>query len=92
MPLTLRSAQRTRPGESDKDDYEVLSGRMPLGRIYRRSGPSGHAFPWVWSIDAVQASPGVMVTAGSVNTLEEAKAEVAKNWRKWLAWAALQET
>jgi hypothetical protein len=65
---------------------------MLLGRMYRRGGSSDGAFPWVWSIDGLQASPGVMVTAGSVDTLEEAKAEIAKNWRKWLAWAALQES
>ena len=30
-------------------------------------------------------------SSGSVQTLEGAKAEFAKNWRKWLAWAGLME-
>jgi hypothetical protein len=32
-----------------------------------------------------------MKLSAITNTLEDAKAELAFNWRKWLAWANLKE-
>jgi len=39
----------------------------------------------------LDAGPGVMMTLGTANTLDEAEADLAKNWRKWLTWAGLNE-
>jgi hypothetical protein len=33
----------------------------------------------------------VVTMSGKVATLEIAKTQLAANWRKWLAWAGLQE-
>ena len=91
MALLLRRAQGNRPGDWNDDDYDVMSNQMAVGRIYRRTGGPPEAPAWVWSILNVHAGPGIMVSSGSVQTLDDAKAEFAKNWRKWLAWAGLME-
>jgi hypothetical protein len=59
--------------------YAVLSGEMTVGTTYRTTeGARGDGFAW-WIAPAI-ASP-----KGFVPTLDEAKAELAANWRKWLA-------
>jgi hypothetical protein len=35
------------------------------------------------------APPAVMQIVGNAATLQEAQQELAENWRRWLAWAAL---
>jgi hypothetical protein len=81
------------PGPDDlngEEHFYVMSNRMPLGRISRRRGTK-NGISWVWSINGVIASPGVMATMGAASTLDEAQAELTKNWRKWLAWSGLQD-
>ena len=65
---------------------------MAVGRIYRRTGGLAEAPAWVWTILNVHAGPGIMMSNGVVNTLDEAKAELAKNWRKWLVWVGFTTT
>jgi hypothetical protein len=91
MALVLRKAQGNRPGDWNDDDYDVMSNKMAVGRKYRRTGGPPDTPAWVWSILNVHAGPGIMISNGVVNTLDEAKAELAKNWRKWLAWAGLHD-
>ena len=46
---------------------------------------------WYWAINGVHAGPSVIKKDGRTATLDEAKAEFAKNWHAWLAWAGLKE-
>ena len=71
---------------ADREDYDVLSGRMVVGRISQKASAE-----WVWSITGLHASPGIMVSVGRMPTLEEAKGEMEKNWHRWLEWARLHE-
>jgi hypothetical protein len=60
-----------------------------VGRIYEdRTAPE--ALRWYWTLNGVHA-PRIATTSGKVATLDRAKAQLAENWRKWLAWAGLQE-
>jgi hypothetical protein len=59
-------------------------------------GQSMSALPGYFRHQPVQlwqepASPDVMTISDLAETLEEAKTQLAINWRKWLAWANLQE-
>jgi hypothetical protein len=38
-----------------------------------------------------QIAPAIASPKGFTRTLEEAKAELAANWRKWLAYAGLKD-
>jgi hypothetical protein len=55
MALILRKAQGNRPGDWNEDDYDVMSGRMTVGRIYRRTGSPPNAPTWTWVIQNVHA-------------------------------------
>jgi len=83
MPLSLQR----KPGSSD--DHFVMSGKLCVGRIYKRGAAS--AAQWLWAINGVQQSGRDMRTAGTTASLEQAQAELHENWAKWLAWAKLQE-
>ena len=80
MALVLRKQ------ETDREDYDVLSGRMVVGLISQQASAE-----WVWSITGLHASPGIIVSVGRMPTLEEAKEEMQKNWDRWLQWAQLHE-
>ena len=77
--------------KGERDDYDVMSGSMPVGRIYRRPSAGPDTPQWAWSITGVKDGPSAMVLGGAKHTLDEAKAELAKNWQEWLAWATLLE-
>ena len=67
-----------------------MSGELAVGRIYEeRAVPDD--VKWFWSICGVHAGPDVMKKTDRVPSLERAKAELADNWQKWLAWAKLGE-
>ena len=85
MTLRLRKAKDNRPGppEWSDEDYDVTWTGQAVGRIYRRSGAADEAQSWFWSI-LIAAAPGI-TTNGLAETLDEAKAELAKNWRMGLA-------
>ena len=80
MALTLRKAKGNRPTppDWDDDDYDVKWDGQVVGRIYRRAGVSDHQQPWFWSILAF--APRIR-TSGLAVSLEDAKAQFAKNWR-----------
>jgi hypothetical protein len=89
MTLKLRRNNLAQPGYPDRSDYSVMSNELVVGRIYDvHSGPE--ELRWFWAVNGVHA-PMVVTTSGKVATVEIAKAQLADNWRKWLAWAGLQE-
>lgn len=49
--LTLKRAVIHRPGEWDKDDYDVYEGEQHLGRIFL-SPQASRDEPWFWTITA----------------------------------------
>ena len=67
-----------------------MSGELCIGRIYKRETIRGES-QWMWAINAVVAPSDVMRCGGMTATFEETHAELNENWRKWLAWANLQE-
>jgi hypothetical protein len=77
--------------EGEREDYDVMNGKLVVGRIHRPMRSPPDAESWAWSITGVQAELGVMVSNGTSRSLDEAKAELMKNWRKWLTWAELTE-
>jgi hypothetical protein len=89
MALRLRPQKHVRPAYRDHADSAVMSNEYVVGRIYEeRHAPE--ELRWFWALNGVHA-PQVVTTSGKVATLEQAKAQLAENWRKWLAWAGLQE-
>jgi hypothetical protein len=91
MALILRKAQGSRPGDWGPDDYDVKSGEFTVGRIYRMSNMAPPQPSWLWAINGVHGAHGVMTSTGQTQTREDAMEQFAMNWRKWLAWAGLQE-
>ncbi len=68
----------------------MLSGQFTVGCINMIvGGPQDGR--WRWTIKGVFAAPAVMAVDGIADTLDAAKADLALNWRKWLAWAGLKE-
>lgn len=90
MPLVMRRTDLQSPVYRDEPDFVVLSGGLVVGRIYRIHAGPQHG-RWFWTVSGVHAAPAVMRLSDRVDTLEAAKAELAANWRKWLAWARLKE-
>ena len=62
------------------DDYLVMSGDKPVGRIYKRAVPR---LEWLWTISG-GCYPDLQL-AGRTNSFEQAKRELTDNWRKVLA-------
>lgn len=90
MPLVMRRTGLQSPAYREEPDFMVLSGGLVVGRIYRlHAGPQEGR--WFWAINGVNTEPGVARMSERADTLEEAKAALAENWRKWLAWARLRE-
>src|SRR5262245_45545881 len=80
MPLTLRPIEWPGTGPAYREkypDHEVRHDRQPIA-ISRAS-------EWFWTINSMTARPDVMQNTGACGSLEEAKAELRANWRKWLA-------
>jgi hypothetical protein len=88
MPLTLRPIEWPGTGPAYREkypDYEVRHDRQPIGRIYRQQSAISRATEWFWTINSMTARPDVMQNTGACGSLQEAKAELRANWRKWLA-------
>ncbi len=91
MALILRKLRDLHPEAfTDEHDYSVLSGNFTVGRITAIHGGQQDG-RWRWAINGVFAAPDVMDINGMSDSLDAAKAELAANWRKWLAWAGLRE-
>ena len=87
MPLTMRPTGLGSGIDKDRPDYTVFCGEWAIGRIYETRGGPDH-LRWFWSFTVT----GPMARAGRVATLKEAKAQLAKSWDAWKAWAELEET
>lgn len=91
MALKLRPLKISPPVYEDRKDYAVVSGEFVVGRIYEDRAVTREELRWFWAINGILNQPPVMRADGRAPTLDHAKAEVAENWRKWLAWARLAE-
>jgi hypothetical protein len=73
-----------------ESQYSVMSGGLLVGRITNEARQvASSAPPWRWAINGVHAGPEIMQIVGNTATLEQAQQQLAENWRRWLAWAAL---
>jgi hypothetical protein len=83
MPLVLmRNAEA---------DFDVMSGRLRVGRIYKRQTPRPE-IQWLWALNGVYGGPDAMRITGMTETLDQAQAELKESWEKWTAWANLQDS
>jgi hypothetical protein len=55
-----------------------------IGRIFYAGAGVPPDQPWMWTITGAVVAPK-LPSHGFCATLDEAKAEFAKTWRKWLA-------
>ena len=84
MPLVLmRNAE---------DDFNVMSGKLCVGRIYRRDSRGNPQMQWLWALNGVYGGPDAVRIAGITGTLDQAQAELKESWEKWMAWANLQDS
>ena len=96
MPLIIRrtddhySELKQPKPDWGPNHYLVFSGGLVVGTI-RLEDAGQQRGKWFWAISGVHAGPDVMKISALTSTLEDAKAELAYNWRKWLAWANLME-
>jgi hypothetical protein len=90
MPLFTRPSSKRSGGTWDDDDYDVANEHGDtVGRIYRTdSGPA--EMQWRWFINGVHLA-GLVPDLGYAPTLDEAKAALAKQWRRWLEIKGLPE-
>ena len=90
MSLTVRKTGPVSLAYREWADYTVYDHGRAIGRIYedRAMRP---ALRWFWSITMIGARHTRIRTDGCTATLEQAKAELQANWRKWLVWARLEE-
>ena len=88
MHLSMRKTGLSSPAYADWD-YVVCEGGREIARIYE----DRHVRPelrWYWSLTVLGA--GHTGTASvRVPTLEQAKAQLQTNFKKWLVWAKLEE-
>src|SRR2546428_6838753 len=82
MALTLRPTGLESPVYNDLKDYTVFSGRWGIGRIYEERGARPD-LRWYWTLYGPHAGLDIIRRDGRASTLEEAKAQLAENWRKW---------
>jgi len=83
MPLALI--------QTSKDDFNVMSGRLCVGRIYRRARGTAK-MQWLWALNGVYGGPDAMRITGTTATLDQAQTELKESWGKWTAWANLQDS
>ena len=73
----------------DHADYLIFCGEWNIGRIYEiRSGPE--QLRWFWALH-FPSRPENLRTDNRAGSLEAAKKEFEECWRKWKAWAKLEE-
>jgi hypothetical protein len=87
MPLTYRDRQTT------GTQLDVLSGELRIGSISKGSLSlsASRETPWSWGF-AVHVAPPGFVMHGFTATLEQAKADMERNWQLWLTVAGLNSS
>jgi hypothetical protein len=89
MSLTRRSGT---DASARPDDYLLMHGRLPVGRICRRHSAFRADANWLWTLNGVIGGPDTLCRAGTSASPETAEAQVNENWSRWLQWAKLSET
>jgi hypothetical protein len=85
----MRKTGLRSPAYADWFDCVVYDDGRPIGRIYE----DRHALPdlrWYWSLTVLGAAHAG-ANSGRAPTLDEAKAQLQANFKKWLVWAKLEE-
>ena len=90
MTLKMRPSGLASSGYyKDHADYLIFCGGWNIGRIYEiRSGPE--ELRWFWALH-FPGRPENLRTDNRAGSLEAAKEEFEACWRKWKAWAKLEE-
>jgi hypothetical protein len=91
MAFALRRTGLAPPIYSNHQDYAVIDGGREVGRIYGDRTPAAADAAWFWSIIVIGARHAGIKTDGRAATFYDAKAQFQDNYRKWLAWAKLEE-
>jgi hypothetical protein len=86
MTLSLQSNADGSPG-----DYDVLSGAIRIGQIYKRAAAHRPDTQWAWVFNGVPQGPSELATTGFAESREGAEAALQESWEQWLAWAGLSE-
>jgi hypothetical protein len=86
MTLSLQPNAHGSPG-----DYDVLSGALRIGQIYKRAAAHRPDTEWTWALDGVHDGPGGLALTGSAESRERAEMALRESWKQWLAWAGLSE-
>jgi hypothetical protein len=77
---------------SDEDDYLLVHGNLPVGRICKRQSAFRADAKWLWTLNGIIGGPETLRLAGTAGSSESAEAELKANWQHWLKWANLSET
>ena len=87
MPLIIRrTADHYADSKAPKPDwgpnhYLVFSGGLIVGTI-RQEDAGQQQGKWYWAIHGVHGGPHVMKISGYADTLDDAKTQLAIEWRK----------
>lgn len=69
---------------------EAVSGEIVVGRVHKLVMHGIHETRWTWSL-CVQGPETKVPSGGHADTVDEAKAALAKNWEAWCVLAGLRE-
>ena len=75
-----------------ENDFNVMSGGLCVGRIYKRDSRGRPELQWLWALNGVYGGPDAMRITGMTTTLDHAQTELKESWEKWTAWANLQDS
>ena len=92
MALTMRPTGLAAPVDNDRQDFTVYCGGWAMGRIYEERGGPDHMGAGSGRCTASSASP--LTCAPTATRQRSTRQGRSSNsaWRRWLAWAKLQET
>jgi hypothetical protein len=86
MTLSLQPNADGSPG-----DYDVLSGTLRIGKIYKPAVTHSKDTEWTWVFNGLPEGPSGLVVAGFAQSREGAEAALRGSWEQWLEWAELSE-
>jgi hypothetical protein len=86
MTLSLQPNPDGSPGA-----YDVLSGALKVGHIYKRGTALRPETEWTWTLNGVPDGPEGLVLAGCAESREGAEVALRESWEQWLAWAGLSD-
>lgn len=73
------------------EEWDAYSGGLHVANIKLRDDELYYEpdKPWVWQMQDIQAGPDAMEIHGYQGSLDECKAAILDNFKKWLTWAEL---